>query len=651
MFKLVENYVSRPDGIYDINNEAGLYVEEVGTKARFINDTPCLNPTIYNNVNRRYNDPNTTFNFNDSFYNYWYDLYHSYIYITGTINPDNNVGNNYSQYDNIRVLSDCWIQRLSLQINGIELNNNIGSKNFLHLSAHLLNLLKNTPEWAKKVQKFYHFFPDTGDAGGAITQKLNVNTRVAQLANAALNSGGINAVTVGNANNAGGAVAVAQNLAGTQNNTILVGANVGFGTQALPVTQPTVVPDDPADNAIVITVQNQNYITFVQDIALGGTTPVGINQALIGTNTSADGNIYFRTKDNPLYNEGFTEACKLYAKSKAFAVVVPLRFYCPSLQALQGLYTGYTLALQITCPTFQEMLFSANRGTDVNPQGGNMLPLQGNIQFTNLIYRVPSYLPDEERLLELKRKQNSNITERRTYLDVDTIESPLINPANGFFTINFPNCINAKPKYVIIAFKQSISKNNQNGNTHMYFNPQLTSIRIRIGNTVYIPNNKAFACDPTKNDYTELFGELLKMQENTIRSGEWDEKLIDYETFINHKFFCVFDCNEIDSEVFNLQTAVDLNVEVNINNSAITGGGAVNTALQASYTGDILRVPLTPITIYTDPVTPGNNITIPNPYIGTPLGPFYVYAFVFSEKKIDVMFSDQGLQVKPYFGN
>jgi len=175
MFKLVENYVSRPDGIYDINNEAGLYVEEVGTKARFINDTPCLNPLIYKGVNTRYNDPNTTFNFNDSFYNYWYDLYHSYIYITGTINPDNAVGTTYSQYDNIRVLSDCWIQRLSLQINGIELNNNIGSKNFLHLSAHLLNLLKNTPEWAKKVQKFYHFFPDTGVAGGAITQKLNVN--------------------------------------------------------------------------------------------------------------------------------------------------------------------------------------------------------------------------------------------------------------------------------------------------------------------------------------------------------------------------------------------------------------------------------------------------------------------------------------------
>ena len=183
-----------------------------------------------------------------------------------------------------------------------------------------------------------------------------------------------------------------------------------------------------------------------------------------------------------------------------------------------------------------------------------------------------------------------------------------------------------------------------NGNIHNWFNPQLTSIRVQIGNNSFIPYNQPFDENPGYYRYLELYKELIYLQTHcNVEIEELGDKQITYDEFYHHKFLVAFKVDSLPPDLFNMLTSTDITINYSTINIGQPNG--TNSAYQASQTGDIIRNPYANISLYSDSTNPGRAYSIPNTNPGLPFASYNVYALIIEESAVDIKFSDLATDV------
>ena len=291
-------------------------------------------------------------------------------------------------------------------------------------------------------------------------------------------------------------------------------------------------------------------------------------------------------------------------------------------------------------PDIRDMFYCANRGENVGAQ----LPSQPWLNVYNMVLRMPTYILDDEMVNAYSERQKSNTIQRKYFNNYNIIKSPYsLTPNQSNYSVILPGALGRHSKYVIIGFKQENTELNLNGNIHNWFNPQLTSIRLQIGNNSFIPYNQPFDENPSYYRYLELYKELIYLQTHcNVEIEELGDKQITYDEFYHHKFLVAFKVDSLPPDLFNMLT----NTDITINYSTTTINAPNPTsAYVASQTGDIIRNPYANIILYQDQTDPAYTLNIPNTNPGVPYASYNVYALIIQESAVDIKFSDLATDV------
>lgn len=496
--------------------------------------------------NAALNAADRTIRFNENLKSYFYDFQNMGVLLTFKNQTAAAAPADYLPGNFLSIISDGFFSTVRVKVGTEEINYGYGFKDRMHKWAHLSKLMRYNPTYAKMVEEYEYFYPDTGEQASCDRRKFTVNARVGTLATNVVTSalGGLVDVT------------------GITQNTILVGHQGTVGAQAsavllTPASAITLLAGGgPGASSVASLVDITTSVSGI-DIT---TNP---NFGVVANSVNPDGNPLFFIDDNKDYNKGFYARTKRSLTSAITTVWIPLKYYCPALEALGDVLTGVTLDVLLQRPLHADYMFSANKSSVAASVID--LPALGLITIEKCELHIPILEPDDERRNMLISKITNGITDIRKYIDVDIMQSSVFPVNTTTVIVDHINIIDRTPVAVFFGFQYAGENDKQTGNPHRYFNPKPSSSSVRIGNGASIPLNP-FVTVAGGNDYVTLYRAFMDVCDIM---GTSHGNMIDYQSFLNHKFLFAFDLRQIDKSSFNLGANLKLTFNCNIAGSPV----------------------------------------------------------------------------------
>jgi len=548
--------------------------------------------------------------------------------------------------DNCTFHTDCWIDTIRVQINGVDISATTG-KTYAYKAAHIKRLLQETPDYNMMIRGGQWAYVDSGtgnlpytDAAanyhdltcGASCDRVKFIQQSSVVTVPIVGTIGANGALAVNTNGAA-LPAGSPVIAGVAGNgfgeltessgvgTISGGNFTAFYNQNVIAVGQTAVPilaagggtnDSVAAAATGAQPTVNAGVTSFTDVCAGAgglfNAAGTAGQAGVALSYSADGNPYFFIDENPNFNAGFYKKCIRTKQGYGVAIWIPLRYYCHALEAFDSLMTNFTLRVEVVRPNANIMCFEPNLVLDAT--GGAAIytqyPFAGYPYFQKLELHVPTYTPNETMRAELSDRLAKGITTIRKYVDIDVFQ---VNTAMQGTTSNnvvYNNAVSRKPIGVLVGFQTANDTGTGSGtvpyyagNPHRYFNVGMTSAYISI-------NNQNFPYQPlvTNNNYGASVPDSIAMWRELMKfanvEGNNQACLIDHPAFVNHKCLYAFDTRECQEIPYQTQGSQPITFVANwnynipstpatFNNAAAANGVAAgwNNGLNGRFLGEL----------------------------------------------------------------
>ncbi len=322
--------------------------------------------------------------------------------------------------------------------------------------------------------------------------------------------------------------------------------------------------------------QNTNYLQVGTTVGPAGAQPNGVNAVVI----TGPGSGVLSLRNDPLYNQGWDKIHRRLVNSAPYCVSIPLKYYAPSLDALGDAMSGFTLEVVTKLNLDAEACFCQQI---YNGAGVAYTQYTAQLAVSDIKLQIPMYTPNDEALqLYVNRIERGFISVRK-YVDVDVIQWSGQLVGNGTVTTtlaDFTSVLDRKPIAVLFGYQYAADYNTISGCCNRYFNPQPSSAYMQLGNGQRFPRDP-FQANNTGNRYQEFYHSLLKVCDIV---GPQKSMMLDYQSFLNHKFLFAFDLRDIDPSNFNIGGA--LRITFNANHAAIPAAPLVAANTNAGIYGN-----------------------------------------------------------------
>jgi hypothetical protein len=311
-----------------------------------------------------------------------------------------------------------------------------------------------------------------------------------------------------------------------------------------------------------------NNIIVVGSTAPNGVQPAtGVDSEVFQANT-ATGNPYFYQTTNPAYNASFDKRVQLCTTSQPVSFTVPLKYLYPEICSIPRLENSFNFSLTLTTNPVATMLFS-----------GSQVAV-GTVYIQSMYLDIPAYHLNPTYEAQLVSSYLQKTSERNYYIDWALVKHPVpIQPGTTNVNAVWTSIIKRPPVaafvFMIYDSDSAIGTGNQNGNPYRLINFQPTSDTLTIANTYTYPNGGGRQV--VNNSYQVYYDDYKKVQNILYNYGS---QMIDYKTFISHKFFIPYDLRDKSDAMFVDATSPskDMSISINIPSSAIIATTSGNAA-------------------------------------------------------------------------